>query len=342
VWLATAEDVEDAFSVIPARSSAWEAVERAYAERRDWDAFCRAHGRLMTALFDEHEKHLAEAARRMELGELFHSRSLLLQVVARSPLDARFAPLVSRALERYPAGLHGLASTDKLRSWLRWALELRVFGREALPPRVISRLASAAGGLEAPERALAAILAGEIHHAESFEQSADTLTKEVWGTYLIAKARWFVGREQPAMAAETLNLADRATRSSLAYALARREVAAADSDLVGLAEADRELASFRRREWSAAEWRWRGYRATLPMLVEADAAGLVLALNKVPAAGAVIEVLWDGKSAALQPARADGDLELRFPVAAGLHLLELRMLAGQQLFPGRVRLLPRD
>lgn len=338
VWLEAASGLDAALSVIPASSNAWQAVERAFAERRDWDAFCRAHERLTAALLEEHEERLEEAVRRLELGELFHSRSLLLQVVAQSPLDARFAPLVSRALDRYPAGLHGLASTDHLRRWLRWALELHVAGREVLPPRVISRLASAAGGLEAPERALAAILAGEIRHAESFEQSADSLTKEAWGGYLIAKMRWYVERGQLGQAAAALDLVDRATRRTLAYALARRELAAADSDLVELAEADRELDAFRRREWSAAEWRWRGRRATLPMLAAADADGLVVALNRVAAAGAVIEIQWDGRAVALRPVTADGDLELDFELGAGLHLLEVRMVAGEQLFPGSVRL----
>ena len=187
-WLPAARDLDEAFAVIPDRASAWRKLERAFAERREWEAFCHAYERRLTAVFEEHRLQLAEAETRLALGEFFHSRSLLLQVVAASPLDVRFAPQVERALELYPPGLHGLSSTERVRRWLRWTLELHVFGRDVLAPSVVSRLASAAGQLDAPEQALAALVAGEVYHAESFERSAESLTKEKWGTYLIAKA----------------------------------------------------------------------------------------------------------------------------------------------------------
>ena len=74
------------------------------------------------------------------------------------------------------------------------------------------------------------------------------------------------------------------------------------------------------------------------MLVETSARGLAVNLNQVADSGAVIEIHWDGRTVALQPLAADGELELAFAVDAGLHLLEVRMLAGQKLFPGRVAL----
>ena len=296
--------------------------------------------RRSAALFEEHEARIAEAEQRLALGEFFHSRSLLLQVVAASPLDVRFAPLVTRALELYPPGLHGLSSTERVKGWLRWALELHVFGRDVLPPGVVSRLASAAGALDPPEQALAALVAGEVYHAENFERSADTLSSSKWGNYLLAKARWHAGRGQVSEAAATLGLVDHETRGSLAYALARHEAVRAGDDLVALAEAERGLDALRRIEWSAAEWNWSSdTRALLPLLVATPAEGLVLALNRVATSGAVIGIHWNGKTVALHPITADGELELTFAIEAGLHLLEVRMLAGQKLSPGRVALL---
>lgn len=340
VWLEVADDFDDALAVIPDSSAAWRELERALARAHDWEAFCRVHVRGLEALYRENEERLAEAEARLRLGEYFHSRSLLLQVVATSPLDVRFAPLVARAFERYPPGLHGLSSTEPLRDWLRWALELHTYGKNPLPAQVVSRLASAAGGLQPPVQALAALVGGEIHYAESLEQLADSLASEPWAPYLLAKARWQLSRDRPGEATATLARLGRSSRRTLLYALARLRVARARGDLVETAEAERDLAAFRKREWSAAEWHWRGHRALLPMLAASRGDGLVLAVNRVPDDGAVVELRWDGRTVALHPVAGDGELELALPIDEELHLLELRMVAGEQLFPGRVRLRP--
>lgn len=337
-WLELAEDVDDAFALIPERPDAWRYLEQTYAERREWDRFCLTHHRRLNSLMRQFEERLEEAADRLRLGDYYRGRSLLLQVIATAPRDVRFAPIVTRALERYPAGLHGLVSTERLRDWLRWALELNTVSLNPLPPRIVGRLAGAAGQLDPPESALAALIAGEIHHAERLERLTDTLTVEAWAPYLIAKTHWLLERGQTTQAAATLELVDRASREKMDYWLVSEELARARSELVDLAEAQRRLASFRSREWSALAWQWRGNRTLLWLLPEAPAAGLLVGLNDVPETGAVVELRWDGRTVALQPVKADQDVELRIEVDTQPHLLELRMLAGGQVYPGQVRL----
>ncbi len=337
-WLDVAEDLDEAFAPIPERPDAWRFLEYTYAERREWDRFCLAHRRRLNSLMRQSEERLDEAAERLRLGDFYRGRSLLLQVISTAPRDVRFAPIVTRALERYPAGLHGLVSTERLRDWLRWALELSTVSLNPLPPRIVGRLAGAAGRLDPPEAAHAALIAGEIHHAERLERLTDTLTVEAWAPYLIAKTRWLLERDQTLQAAATLELVDRASRKRMAFWLASERLARARGELVDIAEAQRRLAGIRSREWSALAWQWRGNRTLLWLLPSSSAAGLAVALNDVPETGAVVELRWDGRTVALRPVDADQDLELRIEVDTRPHLLELRMLAGGQVYPGRVRL----
>ncbi len=338
-WLGVAEDLEDALAVIPDRSRAWNGLARIFAERHQWDAFCQVHVRGFESLHLELQEKLEDAERRLNLGELFHSRSLLLQVISSSPLDVRFVPLVARALELYPPGLHSLKSTDPLVAWLFWALELHELGMNPLPSHVVGRLAGAAGNLKPWEKAHSALVGGEIYHAERLELQADSLAQEVWGPYLLAKTRLFLDRQQPREAAEALGQVVGEARRGLAHALLRVELAGVRRDLVELAAAEQELDTFRQRQWSAAQWRWRGHRAVLRILPAAPARGLAIALARVSSQGAVVEIRWDGSFRALQPVAAEGEIEIALPVTAEPHFLELRMVAGQQVFPGEVRLI---
>ncbi len=338
-WLETAGERQEAFSVIPDTASSWRFLEQIYAGHRDWEAFSEVHERRLRALRRDLKVSLAEAEKRLRLGELYHSRSLLLQVVARSPRDARFAPLVARAFERYPPGLHGLATTDLLEGWLRWALKLHAVDRNPLPPLVVSRLAGAAGELEPSEAALAALVGGELHHAERLERMTDSLGVEAWGPYVVAKLRHLVETGRLTEAATLLGVADSATEQTLGYARARLELARARGALVEVAEAERQLDEHRRREWPAAAWRSEGESAFLELLPSGDASGLAVNLERVRPNGTVVAFYWDGERVALCAVLVDGEVELNLPVHDSPHLLEVRMLAGERLHPGTVRLL---
>lgn len=338
-WLEVAGGRREAFSLIPDTASAWRYLEQLYAGRRDWEVFSDVHERHLRALLVDLERSLADAERRLRLGELYHSRSLLLQVVARSPRDSRFAPLVARAFERYPPGLHGLGSTDLLAEWLRWALRLHGVGKDLLPPLVISRLAGAAGEVEPSEAALAALVGGELHHAERLERMTESLGVEAWGPYVVAKVHHLVAAGELAEATELLGVTDSKTEESLGYARVRLELAHARGALVEVAEAERRLDEHRRRGWPATAWQAEGESAYLEVLPSGRAAGLAVALNRVRPNGTVVAFYWDGERIETHAVLADGEVELALPVHDGPHLLEVRMLAGERLFPGAVRLL---
>lgn len=350
-WMAAAGSREEVFEVMPAQARRWRELEKAYADAQDWRGFRATHQRYREILEAELQADFDEAVERMRLGEGFHSRSLLLQIVTRAPRDKRFAPLVGRALERYPAGLHGLASTAELEDWLHWALDLAAVDQEGLPPHVVGRLAGVVENLQPPTAALAAITAGEITNAERLETLSETLAIEPWGPYLVAKARWLLGRsggdsglsasgmgDGAAQAAELLQLADVATRRTVSYARARLEVARNHGQLADLADAERRLDDLRKREWPATGWRMRQLTARMTILPAAADEGLTLRLNRVPEGGAVVAAAVDGGVPEIFIVPEDGEIVLPREISAEPHLVELKTLAGGRLLPGRLRL----
>ena len=338
-WLDVAGDLDEAFSVMPDRPAVWRRLEGIYARGSRWEAFCRAHERREAIVFSLGAARLEDAEERLRLGDLFGGRSLLLRTIAEAPLAARFAPQVARALELYPPGLHGLSSTEPLADWLYFSLELASFDRSLLPPEVVGRLAGAVGELPPPEAARAAVLAGEIPQAERLERLAQRLASPVWGPYLVAKARWHLDHGRLDAAAVALAPVAPEIRRTLPFALVEAELARRQGDPAAVAEVERRLDTWRRRAWTASGWRFRDGRPTLALLPAEPAEGLAVTLNEVPPSGAVVEVYLDGRRVALEPVRGDGELTVLWPITAQAHLLELRVLAGGGLFPGRVRLL---
>ena len=89
------------------------------------------------------------------------------------------------------------------------------------------------------------------------------------------------------------------------------------------------------------DWRLRGQRLTLEIYPEIPTSGLsrlTIEIRAAPADGAVVEVFWDGSSVDLRPIRARQTIELTLDVEVRPHLLELRSLAGGEVYPGRVTL----
>ncbi len=339
IWFEVAGESADAQEVIPDLPRPWLILERSFAEKQDWASFCLAHDRYSGALRRQLCRHLDEAQQRRRLGDLSHSRQMCLSVVVSCPLDGRFADLVSRAFEIYPPGLHGLRSKAALDKWLRWALELNAIGLDPFSPRVINRLTDAAGTLDPPTGAMAALIASEVYHVGRYERLADSKRSKEWAPFLIAKSRWLIDREDLGSASEALGEVHRSSRSSASYWLARRRLARATGALSDLATAEEQLAGIRSRQWRALDWRWRGRRAVLELQAEIAAPGLSITVNKAPEGGAVAELLWDGSVVALRPVAAGRTIELAIEIEPGPHLLELRSLAGGEIYPGAVELL---
>lgn len=339
-WLAAAANPDEAFAAIPPRPEAWQAVASAYAEAHRWALFRRAWARRAETLEADFATRLAEAERRIRLGDLYYGRSILLRVVADAPAERRFAPYVESALGQYPPGLHGLASTEALGTWLDWALELGVLGRSPLAPRILGRLAGAAGDLPPAQAALAALLGGEITQAESIERQVEDLKGEPWAPYVLAKARWHLDRDELAPAAQLLDGVDRSARGGALCWLLRERLARARGDLVAREEADAALAERRLERWPATGWRWRSGRLLLTLLPARAGRGLAIALAEVPEPGAVVQILVDGEAIDTFAATAPTTVTVAAALDPSLHLLELRTVAGRQAVPGVVSLLP--
>lgn len=344
VWLEVARDLDEAFEPLPERPSAWHSVARRYATLGRWTAFRRAHLRYRESMKTDLQRRLDEAERRLELGDLYDGRSTLLRVIVESPIDREFAPLVARALARYPPGLHGLRSTRALEGWLEWAFELDALGQRGLPPLVVSRMAGVTDDLAPEKAALAALIGGEIHQAEQLERLAETFSTDAWAPYLIAKSRWHLERGEAEAAAATLALVGEDSKGRLAsYALAEERVAEARGDAARLTRARQQLDELRAQRISAQSWRWRNQRASVLLLPETAASGLTLELIRVPEEGAVVEIRWDGAVVALQPVypaspSPGARLNLPLEITPVLHRLEFQTLAGRTVQPGGVRL----
>ncbi|HSM50322.1 MAG TPA: hypothetical protein VLA75_02870, partial [Thermoanaerobaculia bacterium] len=112
----------------------------------------------------------------------------------------------------------------------------------------------------------------------------------------------------------------------------------ADPTLAPRGDAEAAYEAARRREWEAIDWRWRGPAALLEILPAAPASGLTLALDDVPAAGAVVEIQWNGAALAPRIVRPGETLALPLEIADTPGLLRLESLAGGRVRPGRVEI----
>ena len=341
VWLEVAGSRERALEIIPDQPAAWQMLERTYAAAKDWESFSLARRRYLDALERDLERQLEEAAERLRLGDLRHSRSICLTVVVSAPREGRFAGLVTRALDIYPPGLHGLRAIGPLQEWLNWALELNTISVDPFAPRTLGHLTDAIGELEPSVGALAALVGDDVYRTERYERLADSKRSKEWARFLIAKSRILVERDELVVAERTLGDVHQSMRTSASYWLARQRWARAAGDLVGLGESQDRLAKIRSREWLPLDWRWRGRRATLELFPALPASGptkISIKINKAPEKGAVVALFWDGSIVDLRSVEARDAIELTVQIEPRPHLLELRSLAGGEVYPGRVRL----
>jgi hypothetical protein len=204
----------------------------------------------------------------------------------------------------------------------------------------MNRLAAASGVLPEELQALSALAGGELSRAELLEERAQAQWSEPWGVYLIAKAaRLAVRGGDLAAARGALAQVPRNWHASAAYWQAKAQVAAAASDAAGQHEAQARLAALAAVRWEAIAWRQVGGRALLEMYLGEPRQTATLTLDALPARGAVIQVELDGASLGefvVDPRQPSVRLELG--AGPGLHLLELRTLAGEKVAPGELKM----
>ncbi|HSU81716.1 MAG TPA: hypothetical protein VLR69_04810 [Thermoanaerobaculia bacterium] len=337
-WLDTAADRREAFSVLPDDPEAWEKVERAYAERRDLAGLTEARQRRERSLLSRLRRDLLRADRLSEQGDEEEARDLYLSVAGRARPEARYLDLLQSALQRCPPGPVDAATAKRLAPHLARALDRCLFASCDLPPATLKRLAHFVRDQEPSQAALAALFAGDLPRAALYERRTEGLGTEPWAPYLIAKARVLAARGQADDAREALALVHLSWQGKPLYWQAQAEVARAAGDASAGARAAARLAGLTRRAWSPQDWTWHRGTARLEMMTAAPAAGLAVALDQVPANGALVELRLDGAAVGQFPVRppaaAAAPLRVAAPLGSGLHVLELESLDGSQVLPG--------
>jgi hypothetical protein len=336
-WVDAAWRPHEVFSIMPEAPAAWDLLEAVYARRAAWAEWGDAHRRHLAVLRRDLDRRLAEATRLLAEGEARAARRGFLEILAQAPPQRAFADLAAAALERCPAGVTEPRYAPPLRRWLEWALDRLLYGQPGLAPAALARLAAASGDLPEELLALSALAAGELRRAELLEEQAQAQWSESWGVYLIAKARRLAERGDVAAAHRALAQVHRNWQASPSYWLAREAVAVEAAQPEAVREAQRRLRSLAADRWPAIAWRQVGGRALLEGLLAAPRGEATLGLDVVPPRGAVVEVEADGASLgifAVSP--RESTLRLALEAGPGLHLFELRTLAGEKVAPGEL------
>lgn len=343
LWLATAADRREAFSVVPDDPAVWERVAAAYARRGDLGGYAAARGRQEEALLGSLRRDLLTADRLRGDGRLDEARNLYLSVAVRARPEARYLALVERALERCPPGPVDHETAQRLEPHLARALDRCLLASCEIQPVALKRLSRFVPELLPPQAAQAALFAGDLQEAEMYERRSDGMGTESWAPYLVAKARVLATHGKAEEARETLALLPPAWQRRPLYWQTSAEVARAASDPRALAKAQAELAAAARRSWTATEWLWRRGAARLEVVTAEPAAGVAVTLDQVPAQGAFVELRLDGATVATfpvhPPAGTAAILRATVPLARGLHVVEVDSLEGGAVLPGAAELL---
>jgi tetratricopeptide (TPR) repeat protein len=341
-WLDVAASRGEAFSVLPDEPEVWERVQAALAERGDWQGFRAARARRDEALLADLRRDLAEADRLRRGGDLRDARALYLSVAARARPDVRGLPVLESALARCPPGPVDRQTGERLAPHLAWALDRCLRERCPLEPPALKRLARFVREPRPQEEALAYLFAGDLPRAASLERRADSQWTESWAPYLLAKARILAEKGRMDEAEAALAEVHRDWEDHPLTWQARIEVARAAGDAAALDRAEAGLAALGRASWPATAWTWRGGLARLEMVPASAARGFSLALDEVPAGGAVVELRLDGAllgAFPLRPGPAGGTaLAVTAPLGPRLHLLEMETTVGERVLPGEVLL----
>jgi hypothetical protein len=341
-WLDTAADRREAFAVLPDDPADWERVEKSYARRGDLAGFTDARQRQERSLLAALRRDLAAADRLRGDGRLDEARSLYLSVAEQARPEARYLPLLEQALERCPPGPVDGATAARLAPHLDRALDRCLFAACDLQPAALKRLSHFVRDPTPSQAALASLFAGDLPRASLWERRTEGLGTEVWAPYLITKARALAARGRVDDAREALSLVHASWQERPLYWQAQVAVARAAGDPHGTAAAEARLAGLARRAWGPQDWTWNRGTARLELMTGAPAAGLAVALDKVPATGSLIELRLDGTAVGDFPVRLAGGtappLRLAVPLGPGLHVLELDSLDGGQVLPGAVGL----
>lgn len=338
-WLATPGSLDEKLAIMPDEPAAWANLERVFGTAHNWRAVEKAYAKRMAALLAKFETRRLEASRRLELGDYYNGRALLLQNLVEAPHSRRFLPEIAASLELYPPGLHGLDTKQELRDWLGYLLELDRVDVRPLEPELMGRLLDAAGELPPEVGAHAALLAGDIYQAERYERLTESFQLDAWGPYLVAKARWAIGRQDMEAARQSLDFASIGWRRQLPYLAVRRQLTSQGvRDNLPFLPSGIDESLFERMEWPASAWQKEDNRPTLEFWAPRALRGFELEIDRAGDHGVAIELSLDGTPLAVTTIRQGERLRASARIPPGLHRLTLEPLAQVKIHPGQLRL----
>lgn len=341
-WLDRARNHWEAFSVLPDDPEIWGRVAETLGRRGDWPGYDTARRRTDEELLKRLRRDLLEADRLRAAGALRDARGLYLSVAQRARPEARFLPLLERALERCPPGPVNSETSERLEPHLVQALDRCLMAGCQITPAALKRLSRFVRGQEPPQAALAALFYGDLPRAGLYERRSEGLGSESWAPYLVAKARMLAARGRAEEAREALALVHPSWERRPLYWQALAETAQAAGDVGAQAAAEARIAAFANRAWVSTDWTWRQGIARLEMMTAAPAAGLTVRLDVWPEGGTVLDLRLDGAGLGAFPVRpgtgTPPSLQLRVPLRAGFHVVEIVNAQRGQVAPGPVEI----
>lgn len=327
-WLEVTPNLDDALGLLPETSQAWKEAERALARLGRFDRVCEARQRSQIALATELEARLEEAVLRLEGGDGRAARQALLAILDDAPAEARYAPLVARAMTLLPAGPIDHRHARSAQRWLVWEADRSLLGETSLSKAVLSRLAALLPESEAALLAHVLLLGPEPDRAETVARHAPRIADTAWAPYFLERARLAKDKGLPREASQALDrLPSSWQRSPLTVALRH-----------DLGELDRPQP---RKRWPRTLWRWpEDSRSVIELFVD-EASQIEIEI--VDPGKAAVELSWDG---AVKACEALGPTTRRLELALddesdegplAVHRLEISRIAGARVLPGDIQ-----
>ncbi len=335
-WLQVNDDMDEALELLPRSVYAHDRVGRLLATAGDWRRFSSNREAWREAHYEEAQSRLEDGLQRVRGGDTMRGRERLVRVL-QAPTDVRFAGLVARAVEAIPAGPgHSTALT-----WLQWQLDRCLFGDCVFDGPATKRLASLATGVDPATEARALVVAGDLSAAEGIERRHETRWQRDWNTYWVAKARAHLERDEPDLAASALAETEREFRRDPVWIEARLSVATRRNETRALETLTEALDKAAGMTFDAVGWTLlpdRLFRHEIRVAREASNLRLEVAAS---AEGGAVEVFLDGRflgpwgvSARRKSKRFT--MATDEPIEPGMHLVEIRQLAGSTISPGLI------
>ncbi len=343
LWFKVARNFAEARSIVPKRLEVWRKLEEIGERERDWALHREARRQVLGLLDAEFEDKLGQAKSALETGDAMTTRNLLALLLKQTPRNVTSAQRYTQIFQIFPPGSLPPASLNLIEGILDWALERCLWGTCFLSPSTMQRMAGLLPRLDFTKRGMVLLTKSRYSEAEMLESAAGRLRSEEWMRYRLFKARSLVALGASDRALKELADLRPPWSDSLLTQVTVKEAARLAGDSARELEAERALRKALAERWPLSAWKWGKVGAQLAVWPPSGRYILVVALDRIPAGGGVVDFLWDGLPLGSAVAK-EGVETFRFDVQIedGLHLLELVYVAGARIRPGDVWLEKRE